>query len=115
MNREYKLYLEDIIESIGYVEQDLEGVEKASFLNTRQIQDLAVHRLEIIGEAAGNVPDELKVKYPEIAWREISDMRNKLSHEYFGVKLEVVWETVKNDLPRLKEVVSKIINDLNEQ
>src|SRR3989338_696901 len=115
MNREYKLYLEDIIESIGYVEQDLEGVEKASFLNTRQIQDLAVHRLEIIGEAAGNVPDELKVKYPEIAWQEISDMRNKLSHEYFGVKLEVVWETVKNDLPRLKEVVSKIINDLNEQ
>ncbi len=77
-------------------------------------QDALVRNFEILGEASTHVSDDLKNKYPEIAWNEMKGMRNFMSHEYFGLQLDTIWETAVNDIPVLKEQIQKIINDLNE-
>ena len=69
--------------------------------------------LEIIGEATRNLSRELKAKNREVPWREIAGMRDKLIHEYFGVKLELVWETIKKKLPELQKQISKILKEIN--
>jgi len=70
--------------------------------------DAVVRNLEIIGEAAKNLSKETKSQYPEIPWREMADMRNKLIHEYFGVDLDIVWKTIKYRLPEVKKNLRKI-------
>ena len=71
-----------------------------------------MREFEIIGEAIGKLPEPLKKQHPEIYWQDIKDFRNLLIHEYFGVDLEIVWNTLKQDLPSLINVVSKIIKSL---
>jgi uncharacterized protein with HEPN domain len=73
------------------------------------IQSWIVHHIEIIGEAASNVSEQLRTRHPEIPWRRIVDMRNVLIHGYFGIDLSEVWRVVENDLPRLKEQVKGIL------
>ena len=68
-------------------------------------------RLEVIGEAVKNLPAGYKRNYPEIEWREIAAMRNKLIHEYFGVIMERVWDTAKNDIPKLKKQILELLED----
>lgn len=71
--------------------------------------DAVVRNLEIIGEAAKNISQEFESKFPEIPWKEMISMRNKVSHEYFGVDSEILWETVTKDLPLLKEKLRKLL------
>jgi uncharacterized protein with HEPN domain len=68
-----------------------------------------MRRLEIIGEAVKNIPKEIREKYPEIPWRDIAGMCDVFLHEYFGVIMERVWDTAKNDIPKLKKQISKLI------
>jgi len=71
------------------------------FLRDKKTQDAVVRNLEIIGEAAKNISDALKEKYPQVPWKELAGVRDKLIHHYFGVNLEVVWDIVKQELPVL--------------
>ena len=73
--------------------------------------DAVVKELEIIGEAANNLSPEFQQAHPEIPFRDIIDMRNFLIHEYFGINTKTVWDTCKNDLPPLKEIIADIIQD----
>jgi len=84
------------------------------FLRDRKTQDAVIRNLEIIGEAAKNLPSNIKERYPKIPWRALSGMRDKLIHAYFGVSLSIVWETIKNDLPVLKQQVESILKDLRD-
>ena len=79
------------------------------------LQDGIIRQLEIIGEAARRVSSDLKALYSEVPWRDIVVMRNKLIHDYFGVDVELVWMTVKRDVPVLKQAVCEILKDGGEQ
>ena len=78
-------------------------------MNDEMAFDAVVRNIEIIGEAAKNVPEEMKQLHKEIPWEKIAGMRNKMIHEYFGVDIEILWQTIKEDLPKLKQQVEAII------
>ena len=86
-------------------------MEKDTFLKDGRTVDAVVRNLDIIGEAASRIPDDFKGAHPEIPWRKVVGLRNRIIHEYFGVDLEIVWSVISNDLPPLKAGVNRIVND----
>ncbi len=99
------IYLKHILEAIGSIESYLKGFTYESFKKDKKTIDAVVRELEIIGEASNNLTDDFKKNYPKIPFRDIVDMRNVLTHEYFGVNTKIVWDTYKENLPELKEVI----------
>ena len=85
------------------------------FLDSVQLQDAVIRRIEIIGEAVKNIPKQVKNKYPDIAWKEIAGMRDILIHEYFGVDLELTWKVAKKDVRNLKSKILKVKKDLESK
>jgi len=110
--RDVRLYLEDILESITLIIQYCGDLTKDEFEEEIEKQDSIIRRLEIIGEAARQIPDNLKMENPDIPWRDIGDFRNVLVHEYFGLKIDRVWRVIHKDLPKLKEQIEKLIQEL---
>jgi len=108
MNRDPRLYLDDIAEAIDVIAEYTAGLSRDEFLTRRLIQDGVIRRIEIIGEAARHLPTELTNRYPDISWVDIVGMRNRVIHEYHGVLLDRVWNTVQNDLPVLRAAVREL-------
>lgn len=102
-------YLRHILEAIKSIEEYLKGFGYQAFLKDKKTIDAVVRELEIIGEASNNLSDEFKNSQTEIPFRDIIDMRNLLTHEYFGVNTKIVWDTCQTDLPKLKEIIKTII------
>ncbi len=112
MKKDAPIYIEHILESIRLIEQYLEGKSKSDFMGSAQLQDSVIRRIEIIGEAVRNIPDDIKLKYPYIRWKEISGMRDILIHKYFGLDMELTWEVAVKDIPDLKAKILQIKNEL---
>lgn len=109
-----KVYLQHLIDEVNRISKFLEGVRKEEFVNSQEITEkhyAIVRSLEIIGEAASKVSQNTKDKNEDIPWRLMSDMRNKVIHEYMNVDYDVVWETSVNDLPPLKDKFVQILNN----
>src|SRR5471030_932101 len=109
MSRSQSVYLEDIIESIDFIFSYLENKTEHDFINEMLLQDAVIRRFEIIGEASSKVSESLKASYPEVKWKLMKGMRNRLVHEYFGVMADTVYRTIYADLPVLKEQLLKIL------
>ncbi len=109
MSKEAIVFVRHVIDSIENIESFTKGVTKADFMKNKEKQSAVVHQIEIIGEAAKNIPKEFKQKYPFIAWNDIIRTRDKITHHYFGVDLNIVWDIVKKDLPKLKKNISQIL------
>jgi len=107
--RDYKLYLDDILRAASRIEKYTKGLAFDELNKNTLIVDGVVRNLEIIGEAAKNIPAQIKEQYFEIEWKKIAGLRDILAHEYFGIDLEVVWDIVKNKLPILKVQVNRIL------
>ncbi|HWR26481.1 MAG TPA: DUF86 domain-containing protein [candidate division Zixibacteria bacterium] len=105
------VFLKHVLDSINQIEEYVEGMGFEDFVSSKLVQDGVVRQLEIIGEATKHLSPELREKYPKIPWEDIAGMRDKLIHHYFGVDLEVVWDTVEKDLPALKKNVKKILGE----
>jgi len=107
--RDPRLYCEDILESGGAILNFVEDLSFEAFREDRKTYSAVIREFEIIGEAVGKLPDTFREKRPDIDWQDIKDFRNLLSHEYFGVDLEIVWNIIKDDLPGLIDAVKEIV------
>jgi len=111
--RKPRLYLEDIKDSIEKIEKYTRDLSLDEFIKNTLTIDAVVRNLTIIGEAARNIPEEVKLKNPDIAWSEAIGMRNKVAHEYFGVDEDILWKTIKEDLPTLKKQITELLENLD--
>jgi uncharacterized protein with HEPN domain len=100
-------YLSDMRDAIHAAREFSRGVSFEEFRDNREKQFAIIHALEIIGEAAKQVPGSVREEYPEIPWRDIAGMRDRLIHGYFSVNLERLWNTVQEDLPHLEAALKK--------
>ena len=104
-----RVYLAHISDAVARI-LDYTSAGKDVFFSDTKTQDAVVRNLEIIGEAAKNVSDDLRSKHSDIPWRRLAGMRDKLIHEYFGVNLTIVWEVVEHELPKLGAQVTEILS-----
>lgn len=111
--RIFEDYLEDILEYAEKAHRFLEETPTVDDLQKDERTLLAVVRaLEVIGEAAKRIPKDFRDRYPRIPWRGMTGMRDKVIHEYFGVDAAVVWRTVREDLPPLRESIAQALSNL---
>lgn len=110
--RDIRDYLQDILTTIEMVDQFIDGMSFDDFQNDPKTVFAVTRGIEIIGEATKKIPMPLREQYPEIPWKGVTGMRDKVIHAYFGVKLNVLWDTTQQDLKRLKPVIQKMLNQL---
>ncbi|MCD6221272.1 DUF86 domain-containing protein [bacterium] len=113
--RDSKLYLKDILEAIEAIEEFVKDIDFETFKRDDMRSSAVIRKFEIIGEATRNIPDNIKQKYSSIPWKDISGMRDRLIHFYFGIKYELVWDTIKIDIPVLKSQIKKILENLQRE
>lgn len=112
--KEYGDYLQDILDSIKEIEEFVAGITFEDFSKDKKTSNAVIRSIEVIGEAARNIPESLRNRYPEIPWQKMTEMRNKLIHEYFGVDLDTVWQTILEDLPVLEPLINKVIKAIKD-
>ena len=113
--RDNEIYIDDVLDSIQQIEEYTKGIDINIFMKDRKTIDAVVRNISVIGEAVNNISKEIKSEYPQIPWREIADMRNKTIHEYFGIDLDILWETMKGDLPPFKKQMLEIAGKYNKE
>lgn len=114
MKKNPLIFIKHILESIESIESFSKGLSKNKFLKDELRQEAIIRKLEIIGEAAKNIPISFRKKYSKIEWKKISGLRDKLIHHYFGVNLETIWKVIKKDLLRLKKDIKKILESIKK-
>jgi len=108
--KEWRLRIDDILECVAKIERYTDGMAFEDFMGDDKTVDAVLRRIEIIGEAARNVPDEVSARFPGIPWNRLKAMRNVIVHEYFGVSLRMIWTTIKSDLPPLVASLLRILS-----
>lgn len=107
--RKDKEYVLDILTACENILNYKEGYDFERFIRDRKTQDAIIRNIEIIGEAVKNISENIKEKYQEVEWKEIAKTRDKLIHSYFGIDLDILWDIINMDIPRLKNKIKEII------
>jgi uncharacterized protein with HEPN domain len=109
LNRDHLVHIKDIKDSIDDILLFTQSFDFEKFKKDKKTQYAVIRCLEIIGEAANKVPTDVRKKMPEVPWQKMADMRNKMIHEYFGVDVKIIWDTVIEDIPYLQETINRAI------
>lgn len=115
MSRNITLYIKDILQNMREAVEFIQGMSYEQFIDDKRTLNAVVRSIEVIGEAARNVPDEIRARYTEIPWKEMVGMRDKLIHFYFGVDKEVVWVVVKDRIPAILPLIEKTLKEIDVQ
>ena len=115
MSRYPEDYLRHILQETAFILETSQGLTATEFYGNETLKRAYVRCLEIIGEATKNLPEEFRKSCPQIAWRKMAGMRDKLIHEYFGVDYEVVWDVVANQIPDLDHKLTDLLDDLQKR
>ena len=105
-------YLQHLLDETEYLFQSSQNLSKEDFLKDETLKRAYIRSLEVIGEATKNLSDSFKAEHPEIAWRRMAGMRDKLIHNYFGVDYDIVWNAIVDEIPHVKEKIKKILNEI---
>jgi len=109
-----KVFLRHILDEINFLLKETKNLEFNALMENDVLKRACARSLEIIGEAAKNLSDDLKEKHGDIDWKKVSGMRNKIIHYYFGVNWDIVWNVIKEKLPELKEKIENIFKELEQ-
>jgi uncharacterized protein with HEPN domain len=110
--RTYRIFLDDILEAIAKIDRYTAALSEAEFKQADIVVDAVLRNLEVIGEAARNIPENLRQQYAHIPWQRIVGLRNVVIHAYFNVDLNIVWQIIKVNLPTVKEDIANMRDDL---
>lgn len=105
MSRDWRFFLHDILQSCDRIGRYCQGMTRERLLADERTYDAVVRNLEVIGEAAKHLPDEVRAHIPQIEWRKVAGMRDWLAHAYFGIDEDILWDVVENKIPKLKLAV----------
>ena len=108
-SRDWRLYADDIIESCGRIRRFVAGMTFEAFVADERTCDAVIRNIEVIGEAAKNLPDDVIARAPDVEWRKIRGMRDILAHGYFGLDTKVVWNTATTKLDALERAVRGLL------
>lgn len=112
--RDVKLFIQDVFDCIDKINSYVYGiVDEKELKKDKKAYDAVMMNFIILGEAVKNIFEEVSENYPNIEWREIMAMRNLIVHEYWGIDEGVVWDSIRNDLPELKGIITRIKDNLN--
>ena len=111
--RGYRLFIEDMLDSMNMIEEYIHDLDRADFSADKKTIDAVIRNIEIIGEAARNIPDDIKRRYPGIPWKQMIGLRNLTIHAYFGIDLDIIWQIASVNIPKTKSEIARILDSLD--
>ncbi|PIT84545.1 nucleotidyltransferase [Candidatus Micrarchaeota archaeon CG10_big_fil_rev_8_21_14_0_10_45_29] len=107
-NLDYLVYIDDMLDAVRFIKRHTKGLSKAQFFQNELVFEAVLRNIELVGEAASRIPENVRAKYPKIPWKKIVGTRNKLIHSYRDVNPDIVWDVIEKDLDSLEKQLKEI-------